>query len=71
MTAGSCTRKGASTKLAITTSLRDDLSCIFVVFQLWYLLMVILVGTKNRGIGGYKDFLPSLPVPPLEKTAKR
>lgn len=44
---------------------------LLVSHQVWYLLMTILMGTKNRGLGGYQDVLPSLPVPPLNKTCKK
>lgn len=39
--------------------------------QVWYLLMLALLGKENRGAGNYQQFLPSLPVPPLKATCKR
>lgn len=35
------------------------------------MLMLGLMGSKNRGVGKYQDFLPSLPVPPLKATLKK
>ena len=39
--------------------------------QLWYVLMLALVGSRSRGSGWYQDYLPSLPVPPLKATLKK
>ncbi len=35
------------------------------------MLMLALVGRKNKGLGNYQDYLPSLPVPPLKATLKK
>lgn len=35
------------------------------------MLMLALMGRKNRGIGKYQDYLPSLPVPPLKATLQK
>lgn len=39
--------------------------------KLWMVLMILLMGRKNRGSMNYQDLLPSLPVPSLKGTCKK
>ncbi|XP_003384970.2 PREDICTED: carnitine O-palmitoyltransferase 1, liver isoform-like isoform X2 [Amphimedon queenslandica] len=39
--------------------------------KIWYFMIVVLLGKKNRGSGYYQIFLPSLPVPSLKKTCQK
>ncbi len=39
--------------------------------QLWFFLMMALLGKKDRGSLAYQDYLPSLPLPPLKDTCRR
>lgn len=41
------------------------------VNKLWMLLVVVLLGRKDRGSMRYQDYLPSYPLPPLKKTCSK
>ena len=45
----------------------------FIMFlvQLWYLLMIAIMGRKMKKTGEYQDYLPSLPVPSLKATCRK
>ncbi|KAL5517212.1 hypothetical protein EMCRGX_G002713 [Ephydatia muelleri] len=38
--------------------------------KLWYVMTIALLGRTTKGAGWYQDYLPSLPVPPLDHTCK-
>ena len=46
------------------------LAATFCYLQLWYLMTIALLGRTTKGAGWYQDYLPSLPVPPLDHTCK-
>lgn len=41
------------------------------LIQLWAMCLKLLMNSKNLGIRGYQDMLPTLPVPPLKTTCAK
>ena len=39
--------------------------------QVWAVCLKLLMNSKNLGIRGYQDMLPTLPVPPLKTTCRK